>query len=266
MKNKIIEMIKLRILQLCLVLSLCTSAFAQVQMFLGTPYVASTLEPDALPADPATFVEPLIVNLAGVDCTTFVEYVTAARLAGQGEVNPADSLFLSKLQALRYRNGIRGNYASRKHYFFEWINDAEHQGLLSDITPKLNGAQPLKKPVNFMSRHPQSYPQLAKSPALVKEIENVEKRLSAQQVSFIPKAKIHEAYSQLQHLDIVTFVTSIAGLDVQHVGFVWRPDPAQAPRLLHASSAKKQVIVDERTIEQYALSQKTITGIRVVRL
>lgn len=248
------------------------SSYAQVQRFydmrtsVGTPYVASTLEPDALPTDPASFVEPLIVNLAGVDCTTFVEYVTAARLAGQEEINPADSLFLSRLQALRYRQGIRGNYATRKHYFFEWISDAEQQGLLTDVTPRLQGSEPLKKTINFMSRHPQSYPQLAKSPALVKEIEKVEKLLSAQQVSYIPKAKIHEAYAQLQHLDIVTFVTSIAGLDVQHVGFVWRPDPAQAPRLLHASSAKKQVIIDERTIEQYALSQKTIIGIRVVRI
>lgn len=248
------------------------SSYAQVQRFydmqtgVGTPYVASTLEPDTLPADPETFIEPLIVNLDSVDCTTFVEYVTAARLAGQKEIVATDSLFLAKLQAIRYRHGKRGNYATRKHYFFEWISDAEQQGLLTDVTPRLQGSEPFKKAINFMSHHPQSYPQLAKSPALVEEIEKVENLLSAQQVSYIPKAKIHEAYTQLQHLDIVTFLTSIAGLDVQHVGFVWRPDPAKTPRLLHASSAKKQVIIDERTIEQYAMSQKTIIGIRVVRL
>lgn len=252
--------------------TLSLSAYAQVQQFydvqtgVGTPYVASTLEPDSLPSDPAAFIEPLIVNLAGVDCTTFVEYVTAARLAGQKEINPADSLFLSKLQALRYRDGKRGNYATRKHYFFEWISDAEQQGLLTDVTPLMRGAKPLTKTIDFMSKHPDSYPQLSVCPALVEDVEKVEKQLGAQHVFYIPKANIHKAYAKMRHLDIVAFVTSIAGLDVQHVGFVWRPDPAKAPRILHASSAKKQVIVDDRTIQQYALSQKTITGIRVVRL
>ena len=48
----------------------------------GTPYVANTLEPCVLPADPVNAVEDMVINLDSVDCTTFVEYMAAAMLAG----------------------------------------------------------------------------------------------------------------------------------------------------------------------------------------
>lgn len=236
------------------------------QHLAGVPYVGATLEPSTLPEAPENFVEPLVVNLEGVDCTTYVEYVTASRLAGQQEILPTDSLFLAKLQALRYRDGQRGNYATRKHYFSEWILDAEAQGLLTDVTSQLKGATTLCKKIDFMSQHPQFYPQLQKSEALLHEVQKVEQQLSADTIYYIPKEQIAKAHLQLRDGDIVAFLTSRDGLDIQHVGFVWRPTSKSQPRLLHASTTHKCVTVDKRTISQYAMAQKTITGIRIIRI
>lgn len=242
------------------------SLFFNEETGKGTPYVASTLEPAELPADIDKSVEPLVVRLDGVDCTTFVEYVTAARLARVSVISAEDSIFTAALQALRYRQGKRGNYATRKHYFSEWISDAEAMGLLEDVTSQLPAAQPLQKKIDFMSQHPAFYPQLSQCEMLLEEIRKVEQHLSEQKLSFIPKQKISAVCSQLEHGDIVAFLTNKEGLDIQHVGFVWKPTPNVEPRLMHASSTQKQVCIDQRSIAQYARDQKTCTGIRVVRV
>lgn len=231
----------------------------------GTPYVASTLEPAELPADVDKSVEPLVVRLDGVDCTTFVEYVTAARLARVPAISAEDSIFTAALQALRYRQGKRGNYATRKHYFSEWISDAEAQGLLTDATSQLKGATKLCKKIDFMSQNPRFYPQLQKSETLLREVMKVEQQLSTDTICYIPKEQIAKAYSQLKDGDIVAFLTIKDGLDIQHTGFVWKPTKNSQPRLLHASTTKKKVVVDTRTLAQYAQEQTSCIGIRIIR-
>ncbi len=239
----------------------------------GVPYVASTLEPKAVPTDPVANVEELVVRLDAVDCTTLVEYVTAERLALQDrshlplEQMATDSLFLHYLQALRYRGGVRGNYATRKHYFSEWISDGERQGLLCEVTQELAGAVEEQRTINFMSRNVKYYPQLQTCRMLQQEVMAVEQELSTHLYYYIPSSQIDRTYPQLQHGDIVVFVTDTPGLDVQHTGFVWWPDPSVgAPQLFHASSARKCVTLDEGTLQQYAQRVKHCVGIRVVRV
>lgn len=237
-----------------------------VPQFLGLPYVASTCEPKTLPADPVKAVEPLIIDLKHVDCTTFVEYLTAARLGRVAQPQANDSILQRFVQALRYRDGKRGNYATRLHYFSEWINQAQANGLLTELTASLPGAQSQQKVINFMSSNPKFYPQLQASAELVSQIKVAEAKLSAQRTYYVPSASVAQTYAKLRHGDIVAFVTDRAGLDVQHVGFVWCPDGKSAPRLLHASSDKKQVIVSDRTLGEYAKAVKHCQGVRILRL
>ena len=233
----------------------------------GTPYVANTLEPCVLPADPVNGVEDMVINLDSVDCTTFVEYMAAAMLAGVKAPDRNDSLLRQKVQALRYRNGQRGNYASRKHYFSEWISDNVAQGLMTDVTESCAGAVHVTKKINFMSTHPQSYTQLSASSELVEQIRKVEERLSASDMCYVPCDRIADNFQNLKAGDIIAFVTSIHGLDIQHVGMVWWPDTKTgSPRLLHASSAKGRVMISPNSIADYASKAKNCVGIKVVRL
>lgn len=230
-----------------------------------TPYVAGTCEPKTIPAHPSQAEEALIINLEEVDCTTFVEYVTAARLAGLAEFDAQNVAFQKQVEQLRYRHGIRGNYATRKHYFMEWIKEGEELSLMTDVSGQLSGAKLLTKRIDFMSAHPQFYPQL-KDAVLLSAIKEVENRLSREKVYYIPTSQIPAAQGGMQHGDIVTFVTDQAGLDVQHVGFVYDPSHTGRPSLLHASSSQKQVTISSGTIADYARSVKHVMGIRVIRL
>ncbi len=82
------------------------------RFFLGAPYQAGTLE--------AAGREKLVINLAEFDCTTFVETVLAlARCAAAGKLSPSE--FRKNVKFIRYRQAKIDGYASRLHYFTDWL-------------------------------------------------------------------------------------------------------------------------------------------------
>ncbi|MEL6257243.1 MAG: N-acetylmuramoyl-L-alanine amidase-like domain-containing protein, partial [Bacteroidota bacterium] len=84
--------------------------------FLGTPYVGGTLEVGS--------EEQLVIDLQGLDCTTFMENVVVfSRLTKKGRLDFAS--FQEELELLRYRDGNMQSYSSRLHYFTEWISNNE---------------------------------------------------------------------------------------------------------------------------------------------
>ena len=89
--------------------------------FLGKPYVASTLEVNR--------EEQLVVNTRQLDCTTLVENVVALTLCTQRHLYSARD-FMNALVELRYRGGVLDGYASRLHYFTDWIEDNTRLGLV----------------------------------------------------------------------------------------------------------------------------------------
>lgn len=242
--------------------------FCDERLEQGTPYVANTLEPKELPANIEDAVEPLVMKLNGVDCTTFVEYMSAALLGRVYEpTNPNDSILRRFVQALRYRQGVRGNYATRKHYFSEWISDNEAQGLLTDVTRTIPGAKRQKRTIDYMSTHRAEYPQLAASDSMLRAIRQVEKQLSEQTTWYVPRNQIHKVYSSLREGDIIAFVCNKQGLDIFHCGFVWWPDPSHSePQLLHASSAERRVTITRYPLADYVQAMSYCSGIRVIRL
>lgn len=242
-------------------------AFYDENIDRGTPYLGGTLEPKEIPADPMRNVEELVMKFDSVDCTTFVEYMSAAMLGRVYNPSPSDSIMQRFVQTLRYHDGFRGNYATRCHYFTDWIDNAERQGLATEITSTLAGAKSQHRTLNFMTTHPKLYPQLAASTALMAEMKKVEKRLSGLTTWYLSSSAVKANYKNLREGDIVAFVTSEAGLDVQHVGFVWCRDiEHDEPQLLHASSRDGHVTIDVRTLADYVKEAYHCTGIRIIRL
>ncbi len=98
--------------------------------FMGTPYVAKTLE--------IGDEEALVINFQGLDCTTYVENALAfSNLLFLGK-SDFDS-FTNVLENIRYRDGKLNGYASRLHYFSEWISNNQKMGYLKDITKEVGG-------------------------------------------------------------------------------------------------------------------------------
>lgn len=231
------------------------------RQFLGRPYVPHTLDRNP--------TEQLVVNVREFDCTTFLETVLALSLAWQHVPDKQNTLLLEQtfrayLTRLRYRAGRIDGYASRLHYFSDWLRDNEHKGLITDVTNALPGSVSVAKPVSYMTRATDKYPPLS-DPAIFKQVAQTEALLSQQSFSFIPKKHIALAEAQLREGDIIMLMAARPGLDMKHVGLAVRY-PNGRLHLLHASSDQGAVIITSDPLSDYVLWHKSMSGIRVARL
>ena len=223
---------------------------------LGVPYVAATLDGNE--------EEQLVVHVDQLDCTTFVETVLALCIADKRGARSFDG-FKKALTDVRYRDGVLDGYASRLHYFSDWIRNNEHMGFVRECTSETLCAQPQELWLNFMTTHVDSYQPMKKDPALVEVMAALEKNWQGTVVSYIPKEKLNLPPEELKIKDgdILAMVTNIKGLDIVHVGFAFWKD--NHLHLLHASSVANKVIEDPQT--QYESSKKTKAhiGVRAIR-
>lgn len=220
--------------------------------FLGTPYVAQTLEVGKS--------ESLVINLQGLDCTTYVENVLAFNLLHNSPGASYES-FVKTLEKIRYRDGILDGYGSRLHYFSDWIRENEKKGLVKDITSMIGGKE-VKKVINFMSEHRSLYPSL-QDDENYEQIKQFEESLHQQSLCILSQDSIQENEHLIQSGDIIALTTSIKGLDITHTGIASRESDGRI-HLLHASSTG-QVEVSKLPLTDYLKKVKNNTGIIVAR-
>lgn len=231
-------------------------ALAVAERFIGCRYVAGTLENGN--------EEPLFVSTEKLDCSTFVELVTAIVIT----IESGDKDFCSfcrNLEKIRYRNGIRNGYESRLHYTTWWIEDNISKGTITEITENCSHKFRTLN-LYFMSKHPDSYPMLKNNIGMQKKIEELEIPFRGISSSYIPKECLNdkENIKHIKNGDIIALVTTVAGLDIAHVGFAyWKEGNLH---LLHASSAKSKVIKDPLTLYEYQKNKKKQIGIKVLRI
>lgn len=227
--------------------------------FLGKPYVAATLEV----ADP----EQVVVNLQGLDCATLVETAQAlAMTRKEGKTDVAS--YVRNLEKIRYFGGKNRGYTSRLHYLSFWMADLTKRGVAKEVQLPQRLTQPLDIRLNYMSTHANAYPLLKNHPERVKEIAQLERKYSGRVGRFLPKNNAglsRKDLGAIQDGDIITVVTAKSGLDYSHQGIAfWGADGKL--HMLHASSERKKVIADERTLEDYLKRISHAKGIRVFRI
>ena len=237
------------------------------QQLKGLPYVGRTLE-----VNPR---EELAVNLRELDCTTLVENVVALVLTTQqGSTRFAD--FCRNLQRIRYRDGRLDGYASRNHYFSEWIQSNEQQGLVKEVVGAKGDARGAYFPFvdqqtlacTYMSAHPDRYPMLKGDAAALKQIRANERRINGRVVRYVPRRLLSRSRKELAAIedgDILAIVTKKPGLDVSHLGLaVWGRDGQL--HLLNASQIHKKVVLEPMTLAEYMQKHPTQLGVRVIRV
>lgn len=220
--------------------------------FLSIPYVAKTLEIGE--------TESLVVNLHGLDCTTFVENVLAFGLIFESDSTDFYS-FTKALEKIRYRDGKLNGYPSRLHYFSEWITNNEKKGLVKSITSDIGG-KPLKKAINFMGTHRNLYPFL-KNDEHFKKIKETEATLITNELCILPQNQIEAQEHLIKSGDIIAMATSIKGLDVTHTGIAI--EHKGRIHLLHASTGSNMVEISKLPLADYIKKIKNNTGIMVAR-
>ena len=230
--------------------------------FVGTPYVPNTLDPPG--------PERLVIGFRGLDCVTFVENVLAlARFVhepGARELverrEEAESRYEQILTRIRYRNGELQGYASRLHYFSDWIADGEAKELVQDMTPALGGVGE-SGAVDFMGTHPDAYRQLVEDPMALASIRDMERRLSAAGRWWIPEDVLDEAAPGIHDGDIIAMTSTVPGMDVAHTGLaLW---VGGSLRLMHAPMVGDSVEISTEALPQRVRRIRGQDGIMVAR-
>ena len=224
------------------------------KLFLGTSYLGGTLDREDK--------ESVVVRLDSVDCTTFVETVTALTLCKEKDKSNFSD-FVKEVENIRYRNGICNGYTSRLHYFSEWILNNQEMGIIEEILP-INLIKEELRSINFMSYNANRYNNI-KDNAVLNEIKASERVLSSLPFHYIPKDKVTDlTHNIISEGDIIAIVTDIDGLDISHVGFATYVK--NDIHLLHASSAKNKVVIDTLILSYYLAKYKHHIGIKILRL
>ncbi len=220
---------------------------------LGTPYL-----------DPAQLDVPeeLHIELATLQCQSFVESSLAIARCVWNETPTADCM-ASEVRDLRYRDGVVAGFASRLHYFNDWLTDNARRGSLVLLGDKV-ATKAWTQRFDYMSKHHKRYPQLAHADIL-EAISAAESRLTSTEYRIVPKEQIAAAEKELQTGDVIAFITSQKpGLMISHTGFVVR-GASGALHVMHASSYHQKVIITRTDLAGYLNARDDRQGIMVAR-
>lgn len=232
------------------------------ELAAGTPYEAGTLDAYLRTGGSPSGTEPISLSLTRFDCVTLVEACLAVSRMADDPVTPTWEGFGREVERMRYRGGERIGYASRLHYFSEWISDGERRALLQDLGAELGGV-PDRRPLRFMTENRGSYPALADD-VVFREIGGIERRLDDRPRRVVPPERIAEVSEQIETGDVLAFATGIPGLDVTHAAFAYR-DAEKILRVLHAPLSGGVVEVTRATLPEYVAAIRRCTGILVAR-
>lgn len=222
--------------------------------FIGTDYIAHGLEKDG--------EEQLVINLTGLDCTTFLENaLVLARCVKTGKNSFED--YMSELQFIRYRGGMIDQYTSRLHYFSDWIYDNAKKGIVKNVTEEIGGEK-IKFKIDFMSTHPESYKQLKDNPGFIPVIKKQEKEISCREYYFISKDELAAKENLIQNGDLIAITTTVEGLDIGHVGVAVKMDDGRI-HLMHAPTVNTQVHITKEPLSEYLMKYKRHSGVIVLR-
>ena len=188
--------------------------------FIDVPYEESTLIGDDKTE------EVLTINLAGLDCFTYIDYVEALRLSSEY------SQFRDNLIRTRYKEGDI-SYPTRKHFFSDWVNTGS--GDIEDITKSVGGSS-VKLATKTLNEKEDGTRYLAQLPVVIR------------QIAYIPSDKIDKSVtSKLKTGDYVGIYSDKKGLDVSHTGIIVKK--GDKIYLRHASSrTENRRVVDEELI------------------
>ncbi len=186
------------------------------EKFLGTPYAGNTL------GGSSGETERLTVDLSGVDCFTYIDYVESLRLSGSfGE-------FKRKLAETRYRDGAV-RWENRRHFFSDWVSEDDRNA--RDVTREVGGdaAATVTKELNRKKDGSPWLPGLA---------------AARREVSYVPSEKLSPPVLQeIKTGDYLGVYSDKDGLDVSHTGIAIRKDGAVYLR--HASTVHGKVLDEE---------------------
>ena len=203
------------------------------KQFLGVAYQESTLVGDAHTP------EILVLNLAGVDCFTLIDYVEAMRLSGSFPE------FTESLKRVRYRRG-EVSFEMRNHFFTDWPE--YNAGIIEDVTAVIGGSKTVavRKRLNLRRD----------GTPIVQGIPPKER-----EIHYIPvNALDNLILGRLKTGDYAGVYSDDDGLDVFHVGIIIKT--GDGIFLRHASSRMSHRKVIDEEFKDYLAEKQGLVVLR----
>ena len=190
--------------------------------FLETPYQESTLRGDI------NTPEVFVINLEGIDCFTFLDYVESMRLSSSFRE------FEENLKKVRYRSG-EVSFKNRNHFFTDWSEF--NSDLIDDVTEQIGGKKVIR--VNKILNEKED------GTLFLQGIQPRERL-----IHYIPANTIDDLIiNALRTGDYIGIYSTEKGLDVSHVGiFIQERDKIY---LRHASSLNEYRKVIDQGFKDY---------------
>ena len=200
------------------------------EKFLNTPYKANTM------IGSVKQKEELVIDLAHLDCFTFIDYVEAMKHSS------SFNEFKTNLIDLRYQSS-KIDYISRNHFFSDWTFYNGFENITSTLSSK---TKQVTKTLNLSS----------KNGLFLQGIKT--KRIK---IDYIDSSDLNaDIINKLHTGDYIGIYTNIKGLDVTHTGVIIKKE--NKTYLRHASSKKEFLKVVDEPFEVYI---KSTPGFIVLR-
>jgi hypothetical protein len=190
--------------------------------FLETPYQESTLRGDI------NTPEVFVINLEGIDCFTFLDYVESMRLSS------SFNEFKENLKKVRYRGGDV-SFKNRNHFFTDWCEF--NSDLIDDVTEQV-GAKKVIRVKKILNEKEDG--------TLFLQGIQPRERL----IHYVPANTLDDLIiNALRTGDYIGIYSTENGLDVSHVGiFIQERDKIY---LRHASSINEYRKVIDQGFKDY---------------
>ncbi len=186
------------------------------EKFIGMPYQEKTLIGDI------NTPEVFVINLSGVDCFTFIDYVEAMRLSGSLDE------FKENLKKVRYESGNVA-FENRNHFFTDWIEF--NPEFVDDVTEEIGGRNIVKMRKILNLKEDGAY-----------YLAGIQPR--GREIKYIPPDAFDDSIiEKLKTGDYAGIYSEKAGLDVSHVGIIIKTE--DGIYLRHASSIKGKVVDED---------------------
>ncbi len=203
------------------------------RQFLGIDYAESTLIGDV------NTPEVFVINLEGVDCFTFIEYIEAMRLSS------SYTSFEFNLKRVRYSAGIVG-FMNRNHFFTDWKEF--NRDFVDDVTEEIGGGKIMGVQKTLNEKEDGTY--------FLPGILPVRR-----EVRYVPSGLIDiSSFDKLRTGDYIGIYSGLQGLDVSHVGIIIKSKDNIFLR--HASSQKEYRKVVDQDFKIYVTDKLGIIVLR----
>ena len=222
------------------------------QAALGRPY-----------ADPPSGAgaEVVSLNVDAFECVSFVESSLAVARCVWLQT-PTATCFSQEIATIRYRDGRIDGFASRLHYFEDWLGDNARRGHMTLMAKDLGG-EIITRHTAYLTDHPAAFPAL-KDPETFRRISAMEHRLSTTPTPIVMREMIGAVEPRLLDGDIIAVTTRRSNILVRHAGLV-QLGANHEVHMLHASSAHHRVTRTKETLAEYVNRRPEREGILVAR-